>query len=181
MNYLTQYYKNLSEQLQQRVNILTRKVKYLTESGPVLTDDGNEGSGNVTATPIGGGGYVSPAGVPGGVNPSNNPFTQPDIGWKKVPWNPNLPQNPTSPITPVEWVGDNPQPDWSDYDVNGDGALDDAERSEYHRDLEHWHKTFRQIRDNYEQWRREVRDRNQQMPGIAGEDWRFDTLPYWDA
>ncbi len=174
MDYVTQYYKNLSEQLQQRVNILTRKVKYLTESGPVITD-GNQGSGNVTATPIGGGGYVSPAGVPGGVNPTINPYTQPDFGWQDVPWNPNLPQNPTPPMSPNEWYDQNPRPDRVDYDVNRDGVLQPEEEEAWERDIDQWYITSKRVVDNYEKWRREVRDRNRQLPGQYR--WGSPTLP----
>ena len=67
MNYVTQYYKNLSEQLQHKVNNLNKKLKYLRENGPIISD-GNQGQGqgqgqgSITASrPLfGPGGYFTP-------------------------------------------------------------------------------------------------------------------------
>jgi hypothetical protein len=41
MNYLTNYYKNLSEQLQNKVNILNNNLKYLTEMEAPIPAEGN--------------------------------------------------------------------------------------------------------------------------------------------
>lgn len=60
MNYVTEYYKNLSEQLQHKVNNLNKKLKYLRENGPIISD-GNQGQGSITARPLSGpGGYFTP-------------------------------------------------------------------------------------------------------------------------
>lgn len=80
MDYVTQYYKNLSEQLQQRVNFLNKKVKYLTEAeaAPGPTDGGKGGQ-----SPFAPGGYFYPSQLtpkfspmppkPAPFNPSDNP------------------------------------------------------------------------------------------------------------
>jgi hypothetical protein len=63
MDYVTNYYKNLSEQLQHRVNNLNKKLKYLRENGPIISD-GNQGQGQGSITAIrpvfGPGGYFTP-------------------------------------------------------------------------------------------------------------------------
>lgn len=62
MDYVTNYYKNLSEQLQHRVNNLNKKLKYLRENGPIISD-GNQGQGqgSIIARPMfGPGGHFTP-------------------------------------------------------------------------------------------------------------------------
>ena len=45
MDYITNYYKNLSEQLQEKVNILNNNLKYLTEMEAPIPTQGNPGQG----------------------------------------------------------------------------------------------------------------------------------------
>jgi len=152
MDYVTQYYKNLSEQLQQRVNILTREVKYLTESeGPTITD-GNQGSGNVTATPVspfGPGGYFypfSPFG-PGGYfyPPQLNPPTQSP--------RPLLPgeYSPAPPQSTRQWERTNPFPDWTDQKKYRWGKKDPW----YQRDLDQYNRRMREHGERWREWYRE--------------------------
>lgn len=104
MDYVTQYYKNLSEQLQQRVNILTRKVKYLTEAEatPGPTDGGKGGQSPFTP-----GGYFYPSQL----NPPQ--FTpKPYDGYG--PAKPGQ-YSPAKPPSIDEWLRENPRPNFEDY------------------------------------------------------------------
>jgi hypothetical protein len=149
MDYVTQYYKNLSEQLQQRVNILTRKVKYLTEAGPVITDDGNEGSGNVTATPIspfGPGGYFYPSQLN---PPTQNPNQSPSISPYDGP-GPVLPghYSPAPPISYDEWLEEWPELDPDNYEYGRDDP-------EYKKDKLARDRSYLEMMRRWHQWRRE--------------------------
>jgi hypothetical protein len=148
MDYVTQYYKNLSEQLQQRVNILTREVKYLTESGPVITD-GNQGSGNTTVSPFGPGGYFypfSPFG-PGGYfyPPQLNPPTQSP--------RPLLPgdYSPAPPEPLGEWDRANPFPDFNDRKKYPWGKKDPR----WQHDLDQYNRNNRDYTKRWREWLKE--------------------------
>lgn len=84
MNYLTNYYKNLSEQLQEQVNILSQKVRLLIESDTY--------AGDAQETP--------------GEAPGANPWIEPD--WHPPELNPN--QSPVRPLDQRQWERDNPKP-----------------------------------------------------------------------
>ena len=94
MDYVTQYYKNLSEQLQQRVNFLNKKVKYLTEAEatPGPTDGGKGGQSPFTP-----GGYFYPSQL----TPKFSPMPP-----TPAPFNPSdTPPFPEFPIDPPDILG----------------------------------------------------------------------------
>jgi hypothetical protein len=126
MDYVTQYYKNLSEQLSQRVNYLSRKVKYLTESGGPTITDGNQGSGNTTVSPFGPGGYFYPSQLnPPTQNPNQSPSLTPYDGPGTI--QPGH-YSPAPPPSYEEWVRDWPYP-------NPDNYPGGANSDEYRRDV----------------------------------------------
>lgn len=145
MDYVTQYYKNLSEQLSQRVNYLSRKVKYLTESGGPTITDGNQGSGNTTVSPFGPGGYFYPSQLTPTQNPNQSPSISPYDG--PGPIQPGH-YSPAPPPSYEEWEREWPPPNPANYP---DGKWDD----EYDRDMEAWEKAYREWQRRWEIWRRE--------------------------
>jgi hypothetical protein len=103
MDYITNYYKNLSEQLQEKVNILNNNLKYLTEMEAPIPTQGNPGQG--TGIPPYGGidpGMFNPKFVnPSDINPRYNfkPPAPPSHG------NQNWPSNPTQGTIVVDAYG----------------------------------------------------------------------------
>jgi len=123
MNYLTNYYKNLSEQLQQRVDILSNRIRLLSE------DAGD-----------------SEAGDP--VENTENPWMTPE--WAPPEFNPRLPQSPVRPPNEQEWERDNPYPDAGNYpgryqdpDYIRDVELWMAARDRAHANYSAWYRYMR--------------------------------------
>jgi len=151
MNYLTNYYKNLSEQLQQRVNFLNKKVKYLTEAEatPGPTDGGKGGQSPFTP-----GGYFYPSQL----NPPQftpKPYTVPHRFAVPGPINPGH-YSPHPPIGFDEWIKQNPQPR-----PGPGGPLD----KDYLRLLDRWMDKYWEFILIWRQW---VNDTGQ--PPISIED-----------
>jgi len=128
MNYLTNYYKNRCNQLQEQVNILSKKVRLLSEDW----------------------GY--------GPDPDTLPSTAPaiypiDNGWDTPIWTaPEVdPLRPVSPRPPNlgedAWERDNPRPNPLNY-PNGTADPD------YKKDLAEWERAKLNARAQYEKWRR---------------------------
>ena len=133
MDYVTQYYKNLSEQLQQRVNILTRKVKYLTEAEatPGPTDGGKTDGGKTD----GGNGYQ----LPYYSYPSqSNPYPRPRPPHLK-PGQYDIP--PGGPPTDLEWMEQNPPPN--------------PDSPNYAQELYEWTRKRKENQDQRYRWYRQ--------------------------
>jgi len=86
MNYLTNYYKNLSEQLQAKVNILSQKVRLLSENDTYSGEAEED---------------------------TENPWMVPE--WTPPEFNPGLPRSPVRPPNQQEWERDNPYPNSNNY------------------------------------------------------------------
>ena len=110
MDYVTQYYKNLSEQLQQRVDILQNKIQQLNEMQSL--GGGGYGSGGfggnrplppiqpTLGAPYGGfGGF-------GGAQPPSRP-----TGPGGPQGGNNFPQGYENNPLYLEWLAENPKPD----------------------------------------------------------------------
>jgi len=106
MNYLTNYYKNLSEQLQAKVNILSQKVRLLSE------DAGDSASGDA-------------------IEDTDNPWIDPV--WTPPEFNPDLPRSPVRPLNEFEWITNNPRPNENNYPL---GPRDPAYQRDYQQWIE---------------------------------------------
>ncbi len=145
MDYVTQYYKNLSEQLSQRVNYLSRKVKYLTESGGPTITDGNQGSGNTTVSPFGPGGYFYPSQLTPTQNPNQSPSISPYDG--PGPVQPGH-YSPAPPPSYEEWKEEWPEPNPDNYPWG-------TEDPEYIRDMRARDEAFEQFQEQWRKWKKE--------------------------
>jgi len=131
MDYVTQYYKNLSEQLQQRVNFLNKKVKYLTEAEatPGPTDGGKGGQ-----SPFAPGGYFYPSQLnPPQFTPNPKPYRNPG------PIKPGD-YSPYMPESLQEWLRENPRPNFEDYPPGS---------PEFERLYDIWYQKYVQFLNDY--------------------------------
>jgi hypothetical protein len=79
------------------------------------------------------------------------PVQQPKPEQPQKPQKPRKPPEPTPPLTYEQWKAQNPMPQEKDFDRNGDGVLDDAERLAYSQAWDRW-------AESYERWLREVQE-----------------------
>ena len=91
MNYLTNYYKNLSEDLQAKVNLLSYRVRLLREA-----------ANSDVAAP----------------EPESNPYIQPP--WVAPEFDPNRPTSPQPPMNIDDYWANNPQPNPANYPYGRD-------------------------------------------------------------
>lgn len=89
MDYLTNFYKNRCDQLQEQVNRLSYRVRLLSEEGDSEAGEAQE-------------------------RPDANPWATPE--WSPPEFNPSLPQSPVRPPNDTEWTRDNPRPNPNNYD-----------------------------------------------------------------
>ena len=87
MNYLTNFYKNKCENLQEQVNKLSNRIRLLSEEGDSAAGEA--------------------------VQNTQNPWMAPE--WAPPEFNPSLPQSPVRPPNEEEWRRDNPYPNSDNY------------------------------------------------------------------
>lgn len=140
MDYVTQYYKNLSEQLQQRVNFLNKKVKYLTEAeAPAEPTPGPTDGGKGGQSPFTPGGYFYPSQL--------NPPLKPKPYRGQEPVKPGH-YSPEPPPRSWQWLIDNPPPNPDNYP----GGVNDPQ---FEKDAEEWIRLRFQWIEEWKQWYRE--------------------------
>jgi len=123
MNYLTNYYKNRCNQLQEQFNRLSNRIRLLSE------DAGDSEAGEAQETP-------------------NNPWMEPE--WTPPEFNPRLPQSPVRPPNQQEWERDNPRPNpnnypgnWQDPDYQRDVFLWELAQIRAHENYSAWFRYMR--------------------------------------
>jgi hypothetical protein len=109
MNYITNYYKNLSEQLQEKVNVLNYKLRLLTEDPPFGDDELSDPESpiNVPRKPgqvPGGFGNQEPGEIVGPIKPNIEPgFEGPHKGGPGMEWSEWLRVNGGHKENPNKW------------------------------------------------------------------------------
>ena len=129
MNYLTNYYKNRCDQLQEQVSILSSQIKLLNEEGDMQQD--------AQEAPVPGRGWGDD--VQHGQRPIY-PEGQDDSWYGNPNFNPNDPLNPP---TYDEWARRNPRPV-----DRGDG--------QWYREVQEWERRRDQAWQYYERQRQEA-------------------------
>ena len=135
MDYVTQYYKNLSEQLQQRVNVLQNKIQQLNEMQP--PGGGGLGGGRVKS-PFEPGGYFYPSQL--------TPNFSPKPSWATGTTPPSTPESTpesTPPTTPPKKPLE-PKPRMP---YRGDYPKGPAGTEAYNKDKIEWARKSREWKD----------------------------------
>jgi hypothetical protein len=132
MDYLTNYYRNLSEQLQDKVNTLSSQIKFLNEEAAAQTMSvAGEASEKAPDAPYA---YNPHAYTPpiksstSKIKKPNQPNNSPeeDIEDKE-----KIEKYTTGDDALDEWLNDHQMPNEGDYDLDGDGVLNDEERQSF--------------------------------------------------